>query len=124
MSPVMEEFWLEAVIDGADQRPDLVEHGGRFIEQFAQIGGLVISPGQTEDVVHALGGFAVVDIFGDVFLDLFFKLCDIIIQRIAGDILDQLAEDRDRFRFQIDFLEEAVEIAIQRGDACHPALPR
>ena len=74
---------FRGVIQRADEGVRLVEHRRRFVEQLAQEGRFLVAAGEPEDVVHPLGGFAVVDALGHVFGDFVFQLVDIVVERIA-----------------------------------------
>ena len=60
------------LVERADQGPDLVEDGRRFVEQLAQVRRFLVAPGVAKDVVHALGSLAIVRVVADVLSDLFF----------------------------------------------------
>ena len=115
--------WLKALVDGADQGPGLVEHGGGLVEQLAEVGGLGVFAGQAKDVVHALGCLAIIRMVDDVLFHFFLKLLDIVIQCIAGNVLDYFAKDGDRFGVQVDFLEIGIQVSIQGHDRPVRRLP-
>ena len=82
----------EGVINGADERPDLVEHAGGFVEQFADIGSRLVFAGEAEDVVQAAGDLAVIEVLGEVLAHLLFEGIHVVIQGIPGDMLGQLGK--------------------------------
>ena len=99
---------VDRIVDRAHQRPDLVEERGRLVEELAQVDGVHVAPGQAEDVVHPLGGLAVVQLLGDVLRDLVLELRHVVVEGVRRRVADHLREDRDRIGLEVDLLEVAV----------------
>src|SRR5512136_946766 len=56
----------EGIVHGADERPDLVQHCSRLIEQVTEDSSILVSPGEAEYVVKPLGDFTIIDVPGEI----------------------------------------------------------
>ena len=114
---------LGRVLESRDERPDLVQDRRRLIEEFANVGGLEVLAGEAEDVVHALGRLAVVEVVRQVLAHLLLEALDVVIERVVGDELGDLGEHRGVLGVEVDLLEERVEIAVEGHDLTVRRLP-
>ena len=82
-----------------------------------------MAAGDAEDVVHPLGGLAVIDVVGEVLADLALDRRHIILERALRDEVGDLVDHVDVFALEVDLLKVAVQVAVEGRDRSVRRLP-